>query len=240
MTNPKQTNFKKLERSGIVLQVNQEARLELVMELGATTETVEVVAQAALLDATNSAMGQVIDNRGIVNLPLNARTPFALVFLVPGTVGSVGIGFNQTNISINGGRPGSNEILADGIPSSPPLVNPIQGYSVLPSVDAVQEFKVQSNNYSAESDGAAAASSTWSSSREPTPCMGASSNSCGIRPPTPMTSSPTHAAFRWQASSRNQFGASFRKPCLHPANLQRAQQDVLLCHLRRTPAGSVH
>ena len=62
----------------------------------------------------------------------------------------MGIGFNQTNISINGGRPGSNEILADGIPSSPPLVNPIQGYSVLPSVDAVQEFKVQTNSYSAE------------------------------------------------------------------------------------------
>jgi hypothetical protein len=52
--------------------------------------------------------------------------------------------------SINGGRPGSNEILADGIPSSPPLVNPIQGYSVFPSVDAVQEFKVQTDNYSAE------------------------------------------------------------------------------------------
>ena len=74
------------------------------------------MAQASLLDATNAAMGQVIDNRGIVNLPINARTPFAVVFLVPRVVGSVGIQFNNTNISINGGRPGSNEILADGVP----------------------------------------------------------------------------------------------------------------------------
>ena len=58
--------------------------------------------------------------------------------------------FNQSNISINGGRPGSNEILVDGIPSSPPLVNPIQGFTVYPSVDAVQEFRVQTNSYSAE------------------------------------------------------------------------------------------
>jgi hypothetical protein len=95
-------------------------------------------------------LGQVVDNRSIVNLPLNQRNPFALVFLVPGVVGSVGFNFNNSNIQINGGRPGSNEILADGIPSSPPLVNPIQGYSVFPSVDAVQEFKVQTDNYSAE------------------------------------------------------------------------------------------
>ena len=58
--------------------------------------------------------------------------------------------YNSQNISVNGGRPGSTEILVDGIPSSPGLNVPIQGFAVFPSVDAVQEFKVQSNSYSAE------------------------------------------------------------------------------------------
>jgi hypothetical protein len=142
--------FKKAERSGIVLQVNQAARIEITLELGTMTETVSVVATAPLLESSSAAIGQVVSNSSIVNLPLNQRNPFALVFLVPGVVGSVGFNFNNANIQINGGRPGSNEILADGIPSSPPLVNPIQGYSVFPSVDAVQEFKVQTNSYSAE------------------------------------------------------------------------------------------
>ncbi len=95
-------------------------------------------------------MGQLVDNRSVSNLPLNSRNPFALALLVPGVVGWVGDNFNEARISVNGGRPGTNEILVDGIPSTPPLVNPIQGFTVLPSVDSVQEFKVQTNNFSAE------------------------------------------------------------------------------------------
>jgi hypothetical protein len=142
--------FKRVDRTGIVLQVNQTARIDLVMEVGALTETVEIRAEAPLLESTSSALGQVIENRSITDLPLNARNPYALVFLAPGVIGNVAPQFNQANISINGGRPGANEILADGIPSSPPLVNPIQGFTVYPSVDSVQEFKVQTNSYSAE------------------------------------------------------------------------------------------
>ncbi len=142
--------FKKVDRKGIVLQVDQSARIEIRLEVGAVTETVEIRAETPLLQSSSSALGQVIENRSIVNLPLNSRNPYALVFLTPGVVGTVAAQFNQANISINGGRPGANEILADGIPSSPPLVNPIQGFTVYPSVDAVQEFKVQTNSYSAE------------------------------------------------------------------------------------------
>jgi hypothetical protein len=144
------TGFKRADRTGIVLQVNQTARMEVTMEVGAITETVEIRAEAPLLESSSSALGQVIENRSITNLPLNQRNPYALVFLAPGVIGNVRAEFNQANISINGGRPGANEILADGIPSSPPLVNPIQGFTVYPSVDSVQEFKVQTNSYSAE------------------------------------------------------------------------------------------
>ncbi len=144
------TGFKKAERGGITLEVNQSARLEITMVLGSATETVEVTAQAPLLDSSSSAMGQVVDNRNIVNMPLNQRNPYSLVFLSPGVVGSVGNLYNNVNISINGGRPGSTAMMVDGVPSSTPLSNPIQGFTVFPSVDAVQEFKVQSQNYSAE------------------------------------------------------------------------------------------
>ena len=142
--------FKKLERAGIVLEVDQAARLELPMELGAATETVEVAARAALLDTSSAAVGQVVDNRSIVNLPLNERNSWSLVFLAPGVTGSVGDKYNNVNISINGGRPGSASLTVDGIPSSTPLSNPIAGFTIFPSVDAVQEFKVETNSYSAE------------------------------------------------------------------------------------------
>jgi hypothetical protein len=142
--------FKKVDRSGIVLDVNQAARLELTMELGTATETVEVTGQAALLDAASSTMGQAIGNRSIVNLPLNERNSWSLVFLAPGVNGNVGDKYNNVNISINGSRPGSTAMMVDGVPSSTALTNPIQGFTIFPSVDAVQEFKVESNSYSAE------------------------------------------------------------------------------------------
>jgi hypothetical protein len=144
------SGFKREERSGITLEVNQSARINIQLQVGAASETVKVTGDAPLLETTSAAMGQVIDSRSIVNLPLNARNAYSLVFLAPGVTGTVSTAFNSQNISVNGGRPGSSEILVDGIPSAPGLVNPIQGFSVFPSVDSVQEFKVETNAYSAE------------------------------------------------------------------------------------------
>jgi hypothetical protein len=142
--------FKQFEQVGIHLQVTQAAKIDVLLEVGAISESIKVTGEAPLLEATTSSMGQVIESGSIVNLPLNQRNPFSLVFLVPGVHGSVGSTFNSDDIAANGGRSGSNDILLDGVPSSPPVVNPIQGFSIFPSVDAVQEFKMQTNNYSAE------------------------------------------------------------------------------------------
>ncbi len=144
------SGFKKEERSGITLEVNQSARVDIQMQVGAATETVRVTGEAAQLETTQAAMGQVVDSRSILNLPLNARNAYSFVFVVPGVTGSVSTAFNSQNMSINGGRPGSTDVLVDGIPSAPGLVNPIQGFAVFPSVESVQEFKVQTNDYSAE------------------------------------------------------------------------------------------
>ena len=144
------TGFSTEERTGITLEVNQEARIDFTLKIGAATETVQVSGAAPLIEPTTAAQGQVIASRSIANLPLNQRNPYQLVFLAPGVEGDASFTYNSANISINGGRPGSTDILVDGIPSSPPLANPIEGFAVFPSVDAVQEFKVQTNAYSAE------------------------------------------------------------------------------------------
>ncbi len=142
--------FANEERTGIVLDVNQSARIDFTLKIGSATETVEVKAEAPLTDATTAAMGQDIKSDSIVDLPLNQRNTYSFVFLAPGVQGDVSFTYNNMNFSINGGRPGTTDILVDGIPSSPGLANPNQGIAVFPSVESVQELKIQTSAYSAE------------------------------------------------------------------------------------------
>jgi hypothetical protein len=142
--------FNTEEHNGIALEVTQAARIDFILKIGAATETVQVTAEAPLVDSTMAALGQVVRSENIVNLPLNQRNTYSLVFLAPGVQGDVSFTYNNMNFSVNGGRPGTTDILVDGIPSSPGLANPNQGIAVFPSVESVQEFKVQTNSYSAE------------------------------------------------------------------------------------------
>lgn len=146
--------FKTLVSNTIVLVVDQRAQVQFVLEIGAVTQTVSVTAEAPLLKRTTSDVGQVIESREITELPLNARNSYALAFLGPGIHGDVTTAFNGFNMSVNGGRPGSTEILLDGIPSSPRAAVGINVFAVFPPVDATEEFKVQTSNYSAQFGGA--------------------------------------------------------------------------------------
>jgi len=141
--------FKPISRTGLTLQVEQVARLDFTLEIGAASETVQITGATPLLERETSSVGQVVDNKKIVDLPLNQRNPFSLVLLVPGVNGSVGNTFISQNFSINGGRASSNEILLDGVPSAPPH-DGANSFTVFPSVDAVNEFRVQTSNYSPE------------------------------------------------------------------------------------------
>jgi hypothetical protein len=149
--------FKRATRQGLLLQVNQTARADFVLELGAVTEAVEVTGAAPLLSQETSSLGQVIDNSKIVNMPLNGRSPFRLVLLTPGVsstpaasgqFGDVSVNTNQdADFAINGGQAHSAEVHIDGVPATAGLFNSI---TTIPSVDSTQEFKVESNNLSAE------------------------------------------------------------------------------------------
>ncbi len=141
--------FKRLVRSGLVLEVDQTAHLDLTLEVGSATQSVEVSSAEPLLETQTSDIGQVINNKSIENLPLNQRNPFSLILLVPGVTGSVNSTFTGLQFNVNGGRSGSTDVLLDGIPSAPPT-DDFNALTIFPSVDATEEFKVQTSNFSSQ------------------------------------------------------------------------------------------
>jgi outer membrane receptor protein involved in Fe transport len=142
--------FKTVSRAGIELTVNRRARVDLVLSLGPVTEVVSVLADAPLVEAVSNEMGTLVDNRRIERLPLNGRNTLSLVSLVPGAQGLEARseqGFNINKVAFNGVRPELSAWLLDGGDNTSSLRN--YGNPV-PNPDAVQEFRVISNNYSAE------------------------------------------------------------------------------------------
>ncbi len=147
--------FKRAVRGGITLQVDQTARVDFVLQVGQVTETVEVVAEAPLVDANSATVGKVVENRRIQELPLNGRNAMALVMLTPGVRSPVGPtnsgfadrGINLSAVSINNSPRSMNGQLMDG---SNNVLGWVGDVSVPPAVDAVEEFKVQSGSMAAE------------------------------------------------------------------------------------------
>jgi len=151
------TGFKTVTRTNIELQVQQSARVNIALEVGQVSEAVEVSGSAAMLATEEATVGTVIDNRRIVELPLNGRNFLQLVSLSPNvtygfaTPGQAGgrQGGDRTgqNISLMGMRGTWNRYTLDGVENTDVNFNL---YVVLPSIDALQEFKVQSGVYPAE------------------------------------------------------------------------------------------
>ena len=143
--------FQSQTRENLVLQVQQVARADFALQPGNVTESVVVTGGAALLSTEDSTVGQVIDNHRIVELPLNGRSYLQLAALTPGvninnapSAGAVDFqGGNRARqqVTINGQRGQFNHYTLDGIENTDPNFNT---YILLPSVDALQEFMVQS------------------------------------------------------------------------------------------------
>lgn len=144
--------FKTTTISPISIRVDQTVTMPVVLNVGELTETVEVSATTPLVDSATSSIGQVIENKKIVDLPLNGRNTFALGLLAGNTVPMSGMGTNLPFVA-GGGRFSTNDIMLDGIDNNTSVnQNNIgrNGINYTPSVDAVEEFKVKTNNYSAE------------------------------------------------------------------------------------------
>lgn len=144
------SGFRKYDQSGIQLRVQQQARVDIALQVGEVSESVSVSADAAVVEATTSSVGKVVDNKRILELPLNTRNVYSLVNLTPGVTGGIGNSHNQVSFSVNGTRGGTFDVLVDGSSAAFPTVNGFTGISVFPSVDAVAEFKMQAQNYNAE------------------------------------------------------------------------------------------
>ena len=134
----------------LVLDLNQEIRVEVPLLPGKTTEQVTVTAKRSLLRPDSSTVGGVIDNRQVQGLPLDGRDFFELSLLLPGVVpaaeGSAASVRGSFAININGAREDSNGFLLDGVYNGDPKLN---GTAVSPPVDAVREFEVLSSTYDA-------------------------------------------------------------------------------------------
>ena len=142
--------FRKVVRTGITVQVNTTVVVDFVLEVGQLTDAIEVRASSPLLETNTGTVGKVVDNRRILELPLNTRNVYSLIFLTPGVAGSIGNNYNSMSYTVNGARPTMMDTVIDGVTASFPTVNGFTGISVFPSVDAIQEFKVLGANYPAE------------------------------------------------------------------------------------------
>ena len=146
--------FKTAVTEAIELQVQQRAVVDITLQVGAVAEEVTVTNVAPLLETETSELGQVVDNRRMVNLPLNGRNFAQLAQLSAGVAPSEPGARNAGSygFSSNGGRSYQNNILLDGIDNNSNLTDLLNNtsYVIQPSVDALQEFKVQTNAYSAE------------------------------------------------------------------------------------------
>jgi hypothetical protein len=151
------TGFKTAASNNVALQIQQSLRLDFTLEVGAVTDSIEVSATAALLQAENATIGTVVENKAVNELPLNGRNFFSLVALssnvntlssASGQAGSRMGGERASQaISVGGQRIMFDYYTLDGINNTDPDFNT---YIALPSVDGIQEFKVQTGVYSAE------------------------------------------------------------------------------------------
>ena len=142
--------FQLTEATNTQVQVAVITTVNLTMRVGTVTQTVEVTGAAPLLQTASGTVGVVVDNNSVVTLPLNGRDFSELIGLIPGSVGN-GVANYQiaggANYSVSGNRAQQNNYTLDGAYNNEEM---FKTYGIQPSIDAIQEFKIQTNITSAE------------------------------------------------------------------------------------------
>ena len=148
------TGFKKALAGPVQVDVQERPAVNFTLQVGSQSETIIVTAEAPLLETQNSDLGQVIDARRVSALPLNGRNFAQLALLSAGVAPSEPGSRVETSygFSSNGARSLQNNFLLDGVDNNANLGDVLNGsaFVIQPSVDAIGEFKVQTNAYSAE------------------------------------------------------------------------------------------
>jgi len=147
------SGFKGYIREGIQLYVGQNSSVDVKLELGSTTQAVEVHGSAPLLHTQDAVTGQEVNRTFMNDLPLNGRDPFDLAFLAPGTLPTAGSSTSSGSGGNNFISNGMRNVVADVLLDGTTLASYQYGARSLqwtPSLETVQEFKIQQNNFSAE------------------------------------------------------------------------------------------
>ncbi|HEY6987115.1 MAG TPA: carboxypeptidase regulatory-like domain-containing protein, partial [Bryobacteraceae bacterium] len=147
--------FKRVLRSPVTVETQSTSKIDIPLQIGDVSQTVEVTAQTPLLQPESSSLGQVVDERKTTELPLNGRNPLNLVALVPSVVPQGGSLANPNgqnpfawgNYQIGGGMANQSTTWLDGSPVNGGYINIT---ALVPTQDSLQEFKVATNNLSPE------------------------------------------------------------------------------------------
>src|SRR5580658_2033952 len=159
--------FKIIHQNGVVVEVDQRARLDFALTVGSNTESITVQGNAPLLNASDASVSTVIGNQFVENLPLNGRSFSSLIDLTPGVVLTPANFYDQGQFSVNGQRPDANYFLVDGVSANLgtsggggplgqggagqlPATNAFGGTSNLVSLDALEEFRIQTSTFAPE------------------------------------------------------------------------------------------
>jgi len=147
------SGFKRFVRDGIVLQAQDRARVDITLEIGELTQSVNVSADVSLLQTETASRSQIIANELIAQVPTQGRNPFQIAWAAPGVIKTGGWRYlrsfdiaGTSNFAVNGGRNRENEVLLDGISN----VRGNRTVIHVPTMESVQEFKVNTNTYDAQ------------------------------------------------------------------------------------------
>src|ERR1700735_446920 len=160
--------FQKMIRPNVILHVQDVLSIDFEMRVGSASERITVEGGAPLLNTSDAAVSTLVDNRFVENLPLNGRSFSALIDLTPGVVLVNNNFFEQGQFSVNGQRPDANYFVVDGVSAnlgtagggSPalgqggagqlPATSVFGGTSNLVSLDALEEFRIQTSSFAPE------------------------------------------------------------------------------------------
>jgi hypothetical protein len=146
-------SFKKSERKGVSLGTQQFLTIDMKLEVGQVTESVMVTEEVPVIETANASAGQLIDRQKLIDLPNLGRNPFMMAKVAQNVVAVGNPRFNRmqdqsgsSQISLAGGPVRGNNYLLDGIP----ITDSVNRAVIIPTLEAVQEVKVQANTYDAE------------------------------------------------------------------------------------------
>jgi len=160
--------FATIHQNGVVLEADQQARIDFTLKIGATSETITVEGSAPLLNTSDATVSTLIGNQFVDNMPLNGRSFSTLINLTPGVVLAPSNFYDQGQFSVNGQRPDANYFTVDGVSANLgnagngtlnmvqsgagqlPTVSAFGGMSNLVSLDALQEFRIQTSSFAPE------------------------------------------------------------------------------------------